>query len=82
MLYSIVKLFSSTSVEYLLKVSLACTPSVPKLLSSFLIMARLRPAHHCPSSSEYATKNRKQQLLRNTPKSCSVASLLDDDLDS
>ena len=44
------------------------TPSLPKCLSSFLILARSRPAHHCPSSCKYIwrSKNRKQQVLRNT----------------
>ena len=29
------------------------TPSFPKWLSSFMILARLRPAQHCPSSCKY-----------------------------
>ena len=41
--------------------------SAPKRLSSYLILARFRPAHHCQSSCKYDAKNRKHQLLHNTP---------------
>ena len=55
---------------------------LPKWLFSFLILARSRPAHQCPSSCKCDAQNRKQQLLRNTPRSCGVKNLLDDDYDS
>ena len=54
----------------------------PKMIVPIPILARLRPAHHCPSSFKYDTWNKMQQLLRNTPKSCGVANLVDDDYDS
>ena len=56
-----------------------CTPSIPKCSSVFLTLVRLRPAEHWPSSWKYDSWNRKQQLLRNAPRSCGVKSFLDDE---
>ena len=53
------------------------TPSVSKWLSMFLTLARWRHANHWPSSCKYDSQNEKQQLLQNTPWSCSVKRLLD-----
>ena len=53
------------------------TPPVPKWLSVFLTLARLRPAHHWVNSCKYDSQYRKEQLLQNAPGSCSAKSLLD-----
>ena len=40
---------------------------------------KLRPIDHWPSSCKYGSSNRKQQILQNSPWSCGVERLLDDE---
>ena len=55
-----------------------CTPFVPNWVYVFLTWARLRSTDHWLRSCKYESKNRKQ-LLCNSPQSCNVERLLDDE---